>query len=325
MPPRNYSARAQSHRHAPARASVIVVADADSRPLRRTLQVLGRQTRAEHAELILVFSAWPDDLSAESRRTLTPLVNSLLFEPRPGRSVALNTAVHAALSDVIALVGVHVHISDGWLSALLAPMDEDADLAGVGAPVEPIYPVGKVPHWYRRMENDPVASFLLPVHHMGPSPCEYSIPPEGHLRPLPLGSNSAWRREWLLKFPFDESLAEKSEGCGWGAEAGDGEDALFARQTIQGGGRVAYAPRAIVFRPMADVELAAGSALEWSKVRGQKYARVMRALGKAPRETRDPGTWASNASWAERMGRRSTKEASAHLQSFASGAHSESR
>lgn len=272
----------------------------------------------QHAELILIFSAWPDDLPESSRRVLAPLVHLLLFEPRPGRAVALNTAVNATLTDVIALVGVHADLSDRWLQALLAPLDQDENLAGVGGPVETVFQGGEVPRWYRRVEADPVASFLLPVHHMGHEPCEYPAPQPGQWASLPLGSNSAWRRKWLLEFPFDESLLDESrfDGERPPAETGDGEGALLAYRVLASGGRVAYAPRAVAFRPCADSEVAPELALERTASRGLKYARVMAALGM---ESSALPSQESRAQW--RPGRRilGRREATAHLRSFTTG------
>lgn len=302
----------------PSRASVIVVADVDGPALRRTLATLARQTKEQRAELILIFSAWPDDLPEPSRRALGPLVDLLLFEPRQGRAVALNTAVHAAVTEVIAFVGVHADLSDRWLQALLEPLDRDENLAGVGGPVETVFKGGEVPRWYRPIQRDSVASFLLPVHHMGHAPCEYPAPQQDRWDLLPLGSNCAWRRKWLLEFPFDESLQEESRPSGGRipAETGDGEDVLLAHRILAAGARVAYAPRAIAFRPAAKSEVSTRSALEWTAVRGQKYARVMAALGVA-----SPALppLATGTLWSRRLGLLGRRETAAHLRSFASG------
>jgi len=300
----------------PACASVIAVADEDSPALRHALATLARQVKEEGAELILIFSSWPDDLAEPSRRALMPLVDLLLFEPRPGRAVALNTAVHAALTDVIAIVGVHSHIAGSWLPALLTPLWQDPELAGVGGPVETVFPGGEVPRWYRPLSQDPVASFLLPVHHMGPVAREYASPAPGALAAVPLGSNCAWRREWLLRFPFDESLPD---GSSVGAEAGDGEDVLLGHRVLEAGGRIAYAPRAVVYRPTPASEIGEGSALAWSQVRGQKYARVMDAMGEGSTAPTDRLKAQSTSPWRSRLRKKTTREYAAHVSSFAEG------
>lgn len=259
----------------PLRVTVVITACSDDRGLRESLAKVTRQAKSMGASTLLIFNTWPDDLPRPARVELEKQVDLLLFEPRPGKSVALNTAVQAVASDIFAFTDDDALPSEKWLSRLLEPFYADRDLAGVGGPVEPVFPETPLPSWYRRLVRHKGTSFLGPKHYLGESYRMYDLPVGGSISPVPLGSNCAWRHEWLERFPFREDLGpNRTTGLR------GGEDTCFALEVMEAGGRVAYVPRALVHHPVEESRTKLDYVREGFAYQGKEYARILKILSR---------------------------------------------
>ena len=84
-----------------------------------------------------------DNNSGDQTRTVVEQASALhlgrfryIFEPRPGKSHALNTGILAAHGNVLAFVDDDVTVEPTWLQSLTAPLD-DEHLAGSGGRILP--------------------------------------------------------------------------------------------------------------------------------------------------------------------------------------------
>lgn len=258
----------------PLRVTVVITAWKDSPELRRTIAVVRRQARRAGATSLLMFNAWQDDVPHSALVELEREVDQVLFEPRPGKSIALNTAVLAVPCEVMVFTEDKIVPSEDWLARLVAPFEADKHLAGAGGPVERVYKDG--PSWFRNLESDGLGlKRVQGGHYMGDSYRLYDRPGEDELGPVPTGKNYAWRRNWLERFPFRENLgANRVTGtCG-------GEDVCLGLQVLQAGGRVAYVPRAVMYDPVEQAEIRLDHLRRRYGASGREVARILRALGR---------------------------------------------
>lgn len=260
--------------------TVVLTACGDDRGLRETLANVRLQADLVGAQVLLVVNAWPDDLGHDARQALEGLADQMLFEPRTGKSHALNTAIGATVSEVLAFTDDDATPSGRWLEELLTPLARDPELAGVGGPVEPVFPAAGSPPWYRRLIRRHATHFLGPKHHLGDDAREYGVPSGGSISPVPLGANVAWRRTWLVDHPYRPDLGPNRETGLRG-----GEDTLVALEILEAGGRIAYAPRAVVHHPVDPARMTEAFVTDGYRSQGVEYARVLTALGRSPAET----------------------------------------
>jgi len=69
-----------------------------------------------------------------------PVALRYLFEPRQGRSSALNAGIAAARGSVLAFTDDDVRVVNGWLDAAGGPLTgPDLSLGYTGGPVQPIW------------------------------------------------------------------------------------------------------------------------------------------------------------------------------------------
>ena len=265
------------------RVTVVVTAWQDSPALRQTLRSVRRQARRIEASTLLMFNTWSDDLPRAARAELDEEVDQILFEPRPGKSIAMNTAVLAIPCEVMVLTEDKILPSENWLERLVAPFEADRNLAGAGGPVERVYSEG--PGWFRDLETrSGNGRHVGGSHYLGESYRLYERPTGDDLGPVPVGKNYAWRRSWLERFPFQENLgANRVTGtCG-------GEDICLGMQVLEAGGRVAYVPRALVYDPVEENEVRLNHLKMRYGASGREVARILRALGRVTHEPKRLG------------------------------------
>ncbi len=187
--------------------TVVVTAVADSKALRTCLVNIQEQVREFDGELLLMMNMAPAELDTESSRVLEGLCNRLAFEPRIGKSHALNSAVSLSRGAVIAFTDDDAEPLSGWLAALVSPLlapDRDPALIGCGGQVLPVYPDGATPNWFRRIIERKSTSFLTPRHDLGVVPFDYELD-----RTPPIGANCAYRREVFTSYHYDPRLGPK--------------------------------------------------------------------------------------------------------------------
>ena len=163
-------------------------------------------------EIIVVDNASTD----ETLDRLRPFGEEIrvLHEATRGVSAARNTGVRAARSPLIAFTDADIVVEAGWLTALVAPLD-DPVVGVVGGPI------------LSRIGGNRIERFGEVIHDQ-----RRAI--ETEQRPYVISANWASRREVLSTVGhFDEALLR-------------GQDVDLAWRIVQAGYRLVYAPDAIV-------------------------------------------------------------------------------
>jgi glycosyltransferase involved in cell wall biosynthesis len=140
-------------------------------------------------ELVVIDNNSTDETRAVAERHLSdfPVPHRCLFEPRQGRSSALNTGIAAAAGRVLAFTDDDVRVADGWLDAACdALLGPDESIAYAGGPVRPIWEV-PAPVWFDLTRGDLWGTIAILDHGSKPFVFEEA-------RRVPLGANMAARR-----------------------------------------------------------------------------------------------------------------------------------
>jgi glycosyltransferase involved in cell wall biosynthesis len=188
-----------------------------------------------------------------------------LFEPRAGKSYALNAGITAAKGDILAFVDDDVTVAPEWLRNLIAPLSE-GNFAGTGGRVVPHWTT-PIPKWLARdawMLAGPLVSF-----DRGPEGCV--------LDESPIGTNMAFQRKVFEQyggFRLDLGPSPHNEVRN--------EDSEFARRLLRGGDRIYYVPSAVVYHPVTEDRLTKRYFLAWWFDKGRSE---IRELG-VPRDAR---------------------------------------
>ena len=112
-----------------------------------------------------------------------------LFEPRQGKSTALNTALAHARGDIIAFTDDDVDVDAQWLTTACDLLDANPEADYVGGPVIPIW--GKAPPpWFDTQRGDLWGT--VAILDYGPEPFVFE-----ERRKVPLGVNMAVRRQLI--------------------------------------------------------------------------------------------------------------------------------
>lgn len=157
------------------------------------------------------------------------------FEPRPGKSYALNTGIESARGEVLAFVDDDVTVEPAWLQELTAELLRDQGWAGAGGrtlPAEKFIP----PPWLRK-DMQGWGEIVFAHFDMGDL--------AGRLMRPPYGANMAFRRSILRKHGgFRVDL-----GPSPGSQIRN-EDTELGRRLLAAGERLRYEPAAIVYHPI---------------------------------------------------------------------------
>jgi glycosyltransferase involved in cell wall biosynthesis len=112
-----------------------------------------------------------------------------LFEPRQGKSTALNTALAHARGEIIAFTDDDVDVEAHWLTAACDLLDANPAADYVGGPVIPIW--GKTPpNWFDTQRGDLWGT--VAILDYGPEPFVFE-----ERQKVPLGVNMAVRRRLI--------------------------------------------------------------------------------------------------------------------------------
>ncbi len=155
-----------------------------------------------------------------------------LFEPRPGKSYALNTGIAKARGKVLAFVDDDVNVEPTWLQNLTADLLQDGKWAGVGGrvlPAEKFTP----PPWL----SEDFYCVVFACFDLGNKAAELEQPP--------YGTNMAFRKSAFEKhggFRIDLGPRPNSQIRN--------EDTEFGRRLLRAGERLLYEPSAVVYRPV---------------------------------------------------------------------------
>ena len=179
-----------------------------------------------------------------------------MFEPHPGKSNALNSAIREARGDVLAFMDDDVVVESAWLSRLTAQL-HDGRWAGAGGRIMPEKGFS-LPPWIATGEPRAVAP--LAFFDLGPEP--------GQLKEPPFGTSMAFRKEMFERYGgFRTDL---------GPRPGNhirSEDTEFGQRVLAGGERLWYEPSAIVYHPVPEGRLQKDYFLHWYFDKGRADVR----------------------------------------------------
>jgi glycosyltransferase involved in cell wall biosynthesis len=179
-----------------------------------------------------------------------------VFEPRPGKSNALNAAIAAAKGDVLAFADDDITVPPQWLFNLTAPIVRGTWM-GSGGRVLAQWK-SAAPGWLNPeswMVAGPLVQFDRGLR-------------TGQLNETPVGTNMAFRKSLFERYGgFRADL-----GPCPGSEIRN-EDSEFARRLLQAGEPLYYEPSAIVYHPVTEDRLTQDYFLKWWFDKGRSEIR----------------------------------------------------
>jgi glucosyl-dolichyl phosphate glucuronosyltransferase len=134
--------------------SVVIATFNRSALLARCLRHLSRQAFQPGDEVVVSDNGSTDGTARviEAARRHLPDRLRVVYEPRPGKSVAVSSALETCCADVLAFTDDDVLVGNEWLSRIRSAM-RPPSVGLVGGPVLPIY-AGRVPGWLD-LEGEP--------------------------------------------------------------------------------------------------------------------------------------------------------------------------
>jgi glycosyltransferase involved in cell wall biosynthesis len=169
-----------------------------------------------------------------------------LFEPRQGKSYALNAGISKALGDILVFTDDDVTFEPTWLRNLTAPL-RDGQWVGAGGRTLPERSFS-APRWLKL--DGIYALGPLALFDRGLEACDLAEPP--------FGNNMAFRKEMLAKYGgFRTDLGPRP-----GTEIRS-EDTEFGKRVLSAGERVRYEPSAIAYHAIPDSRVQKQYFLAW--------------------------------------------------------------
>jgi len=179
-----------------------------------------------------------------------------VFEPRPGKSNALNSAIQNSQAPILAFMDDDVQVEPDWLQKLTR-IFENPTYIGSGGRIFP--EKGFVPQpWL----DSSVRYALAPL-------AMFDLGPEaGELKEPPFGTNMAFRREAFSRYgEFRRDLGPQP-----GSEIRS-EDTEFGMRLLLGGERLWYEPAAVVYHAVSQQRLKQAYFLKWWYGKGRADIR----------------------------------------------------
>jgi len=179
-----------------------------------------------------------------------------VFEPRPGKSNALNSAIQNSQAPILAFMDDDVQVEPDWLQKLTR-IFENFTYIGSGGRIFP--EKGFVPQpWL----DSSVRYALAPL-------AMFDLGPEaGELKEPPFGTNMAFRREAFSRYgEFRRDLGPQP-----GSEIRS-EDTEFGMRLLLGGERLWYEPAAVVYHAVSQQRLKQAYFLKWWYGKGRADIR----------------------------------------------------
>jgi glycosyltransferase involved in cell wall biosynthesis len=190
-----------------------------------------------------------------------------LFEPRQGKSHALNAGIRKAGGSLLAFIDDDVTVEPTWLGNLVEVL-HDERWAGAGGPIRPEAGFSP-PRWLSASGKYALAPFALFEPRAG----------AGELREAPFGTNMVFRKAMFEKyggFRTDLGPSPESEiriGKGSRREPRQNEDTEFGRRLLAAGERLFYVPSAVVYHPVQEDRLHKQYHLAWWFDKGRADVR----------------------------------------------------
>jgi glucosyl-dolichyl phosphate glucuronosyltransferase len=183
-----------------------------------------------------------------------------LFEPKPGKSYALNSGVRNASGDVLAFLDDDVTVSPTWLQSLTQSLDT-GEWSGAGGRIILQWP-SQLPAWLST--EGPYSRHCFPGFDQGDEAKALEGPP--------FGTNMAFRREMFDRYGgFRTDLGPSAIKD----IPPHSEDTEFGRRLIAGGESLRYEPSAIVYHPVAETRINRDYFLRWRYDLGRANIRTL--------------------------------------------------
>ncbi|MFH2069023.1 MAG: glycosyltransferase [Candidatus Omnitrophota bacterium] len=163
-----------------------------------------------------------------------------LFEPKPGKTHALNLGIEKAKGEIIAFTDSDVVLPEDWLVRVREGFEEH-DCAGLGGRVLPIW-TENPPAWFTDEKDREKRYAILAL--CGREESEYYPLKEGPL--YPTGCNSAVKKKVFLKY----GNYRTDLGVWPGLRLG-GEDLEFFRRISEAGEKLYYHPRMTAYHQIS--------------------------------------------------------------------------
>jgi glycosyltransferase involved in cell wall biosynthesis len=193
------------------------------------------------AELIIVDNASTDDTASVIKkfsRDYKMIPSAYLFEPRLGKTYALNRGIKEAKGDIIALVDDDHIVSTEYLNAIDNAISQNPEFSLFCGRVIPDWD-GTEPRWLHDRSVYPIRPFPIPCFDLGDSLQEIvlkkgmSVPGAGNL----IIRKSVFRRIG----EFSERLGPK------GHNLSGGEDIELVKRALKYGERLLYVPHVMQY------------------------------------------------------------------------------
>jgi len=160
-----------------------------------------------------------------------------LFQPKQGKSAALNLALETAeLGDIVVFTDDDVVPAANWLQEVRVATVRWSEVAVFGGRIDPLFP-DDAPSWVRL----PVLQFAYSTHAVSDRDMLYNTDDTGIIGEYPCGSNIWVRRRVVQEgFRFQDAL-------GQGHPSGlSGEDGEFVNSIVRSGKKALYCATAVV-------------------------------------------------------------------------------
>jgi glucosyl-dolichyl phosphate glucuronosyltransferase len=181
--------------------SVVIATHNRAEELRHTLESIKGIRTSRRWEIIVVDNGSTDltpEVIADAAKE-APVALHYLFEPEPGRSAALNTAIRSSGAGIVLTTDDDVRVEPGWLDAAVDALT-NLQCDYLTGKVVPIWN-GRPPSWLPA--TDGRMRGVLGLLDFGPTPVPLT-------NRSPIGVNAAFRREAFVRVGlFDTSIGRK--------------------------------------------------------------------------------------------------------------------
>ena len=230
--------------------SIIICTYNRAESLKRTLDSLRAQEdlRSESSWELLVID---NNSSDQTRKVIKSFIETAMmnvryiFEPRQGKSYALNTGIANSNGQLLAFTDDDVIIDKRWVASIMEAASKYPHKA-FGGKVLPLWP-NDIPSWIQAKGpySRPIVGGPIPSHDRGDEVREYG---EGMW--VPIGCNMFFKREI-----FDKYGGFRTDLGPHGDIYGTNEDCELGFRLINNGERLLYYPKAIIYHPVPQSRL----------------------------------------------------------------------